>query len=182
MAEHDLVARGRSALLREFRWHEGHADVWSAFESTAAFRDIVAGLAALAAPLQPTRVAGIESRGFLLGGAVAIEIGAGFQAIRKSGGLFAGPKDTVRADADYRGVSHDLRMRATLLPHDRVVLVDDWVERGSQAQAARTLVERAGATWLGVVAMVDDTDQPAREGLGALMALTRSSELSADGH
>lgn len=182
MPQSNLTRQGRDALIEHFRWVGGHADMWRVFEDQAAFLSIVRALAVLAAEGQPTRVLGIEARGFLLAGAVANEVGAGVHVIRKGDGMLPGSKLTITTEPDYRGTSHSFRMRSTLGPTDRVVLVDDWVERGSQARAARTLVERAGATWLGVVAMVDDTDQQTRESLGVLMALTRSADLSSDEH
>jgi adenine phosphoribosyltransferase len=85
-------------------------------------------------------------------------LGAGFAAIRKSEGLFPGPKLTVPAAHDYRGNSHTLRIQtASLGEGDRVLLVDDWCETGSQAVAARTLIEAAGAEFDGLACIVDQS-------------------------
>jgi adenine phosphoribosyltransferase len=180
MPQRDLIGTGREALLNHFRWVDGHADVWRVFEDQGAFLAITRALACLAAEGQPTRVLGIETRGLLLAGAVATEVGAGVQVIRKSDGLLPGPQISIETAPDYRDRSYEFRMRATLGPADRVVLVDDWVERGSQARAARSLVERTGAIWLGTVAMVDDTDAETREDVGPFRTLVRSSDLGSD--
>ncbi|HEX2307027.1 MAG TPA: hypothetical protein VHI14_01760 [Jatrophihabitantaceae bacterium] len=63
--------------------------------------------------------------------------------MRKADGLRPGPTLAVDTDADYRGRRHRLRMQAVLQPSDRVLMVDDWAEHGSQALAARRLVEFA---------------------------------------
>ena len=177
MAQPDVIAAGRTALLKRFSWVDGHADVWRAFEDPDAFRDVVAALATLASHGLPTKVVSVESRGFILGGAVAHELGAGFQAIRKPGSLFPGPKQIITTDRDYRGKEYELRLRSTLTPADRVVYVDDWIEVGAQGRATRSLVERSGAEWLGTVVLVDDTDHDTRQDVGPLRSLVRSGEL-----
>src|SRR2546422_8274346 len=59
-------------------------------------------------------------------------------AIRKEGGLFPGAKLERVAQPDYRGFEQRLRLRRDgLSDSDRVVLIDDWCERGSQALAAK---------------------------------------------
>lgn len=102
--------------MRElFRWHQGHADIWRVLADAGALQSVVAGLAAPWQDMGVTHVVGIESRGFLLGGATAVVLGAGFVAIRKSGtGLLPGPKVHASALPDYRGLAHDLRMQAVL--------------------------------------------------------------------
>jgi adenine phosphoribosyltransferase len=102
---------------------------WPAFVAA-----IVRGLAAPHRSSGVTTVAAIESRGFLLGGAVAIELGVGFAAIRKDGALFPGDKVLMRTKPDYRGKTRQLSvLRSQFAAGDRVLLVDDWIETGSQA-------------------------------------------------
>jgi adenine phosphoribosyltransferase len=166
----------RDELLDRFAWVGGHADVWRLFSDGALFRRIVA---ALADPFRDaTKVAGVEARGFILGGAVAVELGVGFVAIRKEAGLFPGPKASGRTEADYRGNEHVLRLqRDALAPGDRVVLVDDWAERGSQALTARELVEECGATFEGLALVVDQLDHATRTRIGRVHALVSADEL-----
>ena len=78
----------RSDLLEAFRWVDGHADVWRFFSDGELFARIVAELAAPFRAAQATKVAGIESRGFILGAAVAHELGVGFVAVRRAEALF----------------------------------------------------------------------------------------------
>lgn len=171
----------RDLVLDRFAWIDGHADVWAVFRDAEALRTVVA---ALAEPFRAdgiTAVCGIESRGFLLGGAVAVELGAGFVPIRKAGGLFPGAKVTRTTAPDYRGVVNTLRMqRAALAPGDRVVLVDDWIQTGSQAEAVRALVAECGAELVGCGVLVDELTDQRRSEVGPVHALVRAAELPAD--
>ncbi|MCU1467115.1 MAG: phosphoribosyltransferase [Actinomycetia bacterium] len=92
-----IVQDARNAFLGRLGWHDGHADVWRVFNDADAFAAIVAGLAEPWRGRDVTKVCGIESRGFLLGGPVAIALGAGFVAMRKRDALFPGPKYEVEA-------------------------------------------------------------------------------------
>jgi adenine phosphoribosyltransferase len=172
-----VLSTAREALLRSLRWSEGHADVWAVFADRGAFAAVVAGLSEPWCGQRVTRVIGVEARGFLLGGAVALALGAGFVGVRKAGGLLPGPKLAVDADPDYRGISHHLRMQVVLNRDDRVLLVDDWAERGSQAKAVRHLVQRCEATFLGASLMVDQLDADTRAALVRVTSLITYNEL-----
>ena len=167
-----VVVSARAVVLREFRWVNGHSDVWRLAEDAAAFTTVVDGLAALASELGPTVIAGIETRGVLFGAPVARALGLGFHTIRKTDGLFAGAIHEVDAAPDYRGRIHTLRSRGTFAPGASVVLVDDWIETGNQAAGARRLVESAGATVAGVVVIVDQS-----AGGPEVRSLLRAAEL-----
>ena len=171
------IPAARAAFLAAFRWHDGHADVWPAFADGPTFTAIVDGLAAPWVDAGITKVAGVESRGFLLGGAVAVHLGVGFQAVRKQGALFPGAKSYVETAADYRGQTHALSMQTTLTPDDVVLFVDDWAQKGSQALAVRTLVSPSGATWAGVSILVDQLDDRTRSRLGRVTSLVCADEL-----
>jgi adenine phosphoribosyltransferase len=149
---HDLAAE----LVSRFRWIDGHADLWPLFADATLLPRIVAGLAEPFRREAISKVAGVESRGFILGTGVALELGCGFVAIRKSHGLLPGRKLSRLTPADYRGVETELRVqRRALDSTDRVLLVDDWCETGSQAMTARSLVEDAGSTFVGTSVIVD---------------------------
>lgn len=165
-------------LVVEIPFVDGHADVWRLFDDAALLRRVVD---ALVAPFrgEATRVAGIESRGFILGTAAAVALGVGFLPIRKGDGLFPGPKATAKAGTDYRGTVHTLRMqRASASPGDRVLLVDDWIETGSQALAARQLVEECGASLIGVATVVTQAPAEVLAQLGRTHALRRAADLA----
>jgi adenine phosphoribosyltransferase len=167
-------------LLARFAWVGGHADVWRWFDEPELLRTVAS---ALVDPFRAsaTKVAGIESRGFILGTACALELGVGFVPIRKGAGLLPGPKACVETSADYRGGPQALRLqRAALADGDRVLLVDDWIETGSQAAGARALVEQCGATFLGVAAIVNQLPPDRAERLTHLHTLLPRELLGED--
>ena len=165
-------------LIEGIDWIDGHADVWRAFADPGLFPRLVS---ALAAPLRDagiTRVAGIEARGFILGGAVAAELGTGFAAIRKDGGLLPGQKHSAMTPPDYRGRSIGLRLQQhALSAADAVVLVDDWFETGSQPLTAISLIERTGARYAGSSIIVDQLSPETRRRLEPVNALLRHDQL-----
>ena len=168
----------RTDLLRSFRWINGHADIWPFFTD----RDLLARtVEALAEPYRAagiTKVAGIESRGFLLGGTVARELDAGFVAIRKEGGIFPGEKLERRTAPDYRSRRILLCIRrASVGPTDRVILVDDWLETGGQAATARALIEECGGEFVGMSVIVDELPPELRPEIDRYHALLRAEDL-----
>jgi adenine phosphoribosyltransferase len=174
--------RARRAFLRRFSWDGGHADIWRVFDDPRTFAEVVDGLVAPWRTRGVTKVCGIESRGFILGGAAAAVLGAGFIAIRKSGNLFPGPKSQVESAPDYRGTRHVLQIQQRSVgPDDRVLLVDDWIEQGSQARAARELIEDSGALLVGVAVLVDQLDDAARNRLPSVTCVVRAADLPSDG-
>jgi adenine phosphoribosyltransferase len=169
---------GRAALLRYFTWDGGHADVWRVFDDGDAFASVIEDLVAPWRGHNITKVCGIESRGFILGGAAAGALSTGFVAVRKRGGLFPGPKLEAAAEIDYRGHRHVLQIQTrSLTTGDRVLLVDDWAERGSQATATRHLVEQCGANLVGLSVMVDQLDSSVRSTLPTITSIIKASEL-----
>lgn len=166
----------RERLLAAFRWVDGHADVWPWFADGDLLRYVAAALAAPYAGAVDV-VTAVESRGWLLAGAVARDLGRGVVPVRKDGGLLAGAYDAVVAEPDYRGTAHRLRMQRVLAPGTRVLLVDDWVETGSQARAVRALVEGQGAVWAGVSTVVDQSDDATRTDLAPYNALLAYADL-----
>ncbi len=167
-----------SIVLRRFKWVEGHADVWRLFSDAEVFSSVIRGLAEPFRDSGVTKVVGIEARGFILGGAVAAELGSGFVAVRKSAGLLPGERLVRVTPPDYRGSSSQLRLkRDSLSSSDLVLLVDDWCETGSQALTARALIEEAGAAFLGASVVVDQLSPDVRLQLGKFVALVEHDAL-----
>jgi adenine phosphoribosyltransferase len=173
------VTELRARLLAAFSWVEGHADVWPWFADGDLLGDVSSALAAPYAGVDA--VTAVESRGWLLAGAVAHRLGCGVVPVRKDGGLLAGTYDAIVAAPDYRGTAHRLRMQRVLAPGARVLLVDDWVETGSQARAVRALVERQGAVWAGVATVVDQADDATRAALAPFTSLLSFADLGDPG-
>ena len=98
-------------------------------------------------------VVGIESRGFILGAAVADRIGAGFVPIRKLGKL---PWQTIRASYDLEYGSDSLEMhRDAIEAGQRVLIVDDLLATGGTARAAVDLVKQLGGVVEGVSFLIE---------------------------
>jgi len=99
------------------------------------------------------KVAGIEARGFILGGAVAVALGAGFVLVRKKGKL---PWDTIGADYDLEYGSDGVEIHTdTIRSGESVLVVDDLVATGGTAEATIRIVERVGGTVAGCAVVID---------------------------
>jgi adenine phosphoribosyltransferase len=108
-------------------------------------------------------VVGIESRGFLLGAPVALELGTGLIVIRKKGKL---PRATVREAYALEYGEDVIEMHADALrPGERVLVVDDLIATGGTAAAAVRLVRKTGAELLGCAFLIELS---ALRGRGAL--------------
>jgi adenine phosphoribosyltransferase len=172
------VSEARDAVLREFRWDGGHADVWAVFRDAGALRAVVSGLVEPFRQAGITAVVGIESRGFLLGAAAAVDLGVGFVPVRKAGALFPGPKVRERTGPDYRGQETELAVQAEAIgPGDRLLLVDDWVETGSQALAVARLIDTCRGELLAISVMVDQLDPHVRSRLPRVHSLVTIADL-----
>ena len=111
------------------------------------FHDVIEYFALELAPLQPTHIVGIEARGFILGGAVALALGCGFIPIRKAGKL---PPPTTQVTYDLEYGSETLEIAAGAIePGARVVIIDDVLATGGTARAAADLMLGEGVALAG---------------------------------
>ena len=118
-----------------------------------ALRQTVEELAAFARPLSPDLVLGAEARGFILGGALAYELGCGFVAARKPGKL---PWETVSAEYDLEYGTDSLELHADAIAHGARVLVhDDLLATGGTARAKCDLVEKLGGAVVGIAFVIE---------------------------
>ena len=98
-------------------------------------------------------VVGIESRGFILGAAVADRIRAGFVPVRKLGKL---PAQTIRATYDLEYGSDSLEMhRDAIEPGQRVLIVDDLLATGGTARATAGLVSELGGNVHAIAVLIE---------------------------
>ncbi len=89
-------------------------------------------------------VLGIESRGFIIGSALAYKLGAGFSVVRKPGKL---PYETHRASYELEYGKDALEIHIDALPRNaRVVIADDLIATGGTAAATAELVSKLGGT------------------------------------
>lgn len=131
-------------------------DVTTLMANPAVFK---AAIEAMAAPFKEQnidQVAGIDARGFILGGALAVELGAGFTALRKPGKL---PWQTFSAVYELEYGTDELHMHTDALKSgDRVLLVDDLIATGGTAEAGMKLLNQAGAEIVASAFLVDLPD------------------------
>ena len=98
-------------------------------------------------------VVGVESRGFILGAAVADRLGAGFVPVRKVGKL---PHTTIRVSYDLEYGSDSLEMHSDAVePGQRVLIVDDLLATGGTARATVDLVRKLGGDVHGVAVLIE---------------------------
>jgi adenine phosphoribosyltransferase len=97
-------------------------------------------------------VIGIESRGFVLAGAMADHLGAGMAMIRKKGKL---PPPTIAQEYSYEYAANVIEISTeAITPGQRIVIVDDAIATGGTISAAVKLVNRLGGTIVGISCVV----------------------------
>ncbi len=131
-------------------------DITTLLGDARAFRRAVDELVQPWAGEKIDKVAGIEARGFILGGAVAHQLSAGFVPVRKKGKL---PHETVSIaySLEY-GVDEMEMHRDGVKPGERVVLVDDLIATGGTAVGAVQLLRKLGADVVAACFVIDLPD------------------------
>jgi adenine phosphoribosyltransferase len=113
-----------------------------------------------------SKVAGIESRGFIVGAPVAYLLGVGFVPIRKKGKL---PADTIGHDYELEYGADRIEIHTDAInPGERVLLVDDLIATGGTAEAAAALIAKIGAEVVECCFIVDLPDVGGRKRLEKL--------------
>jgi len=145
-------------------------DITTLLGHAAGFREAIQQLAAPFADKKIDAVAGIEARGFILGGAVADRLGTGFVPIRKKGKL---PGRTIGQDYTLEyGVDVIEMHEDAIRPGERIVLIDDLIATGGTAEAAAKLIRKSGGDLIGAAFVID---LPDLGGVNRLKALGLSS-------
>ena len=128
-------------------------DITTLLSDPRAFRRAVDALVHPFAGGQIDQVAGIEARGFILGGAVAHQLSSGFVPIRKKGKL---PHKTVSIAYALEYGTDEMEIHVDAIkPGDRVLLVDDLIATGGTACAAVNLLRRIGAEVVAACFVID---------------------------
>jgi adenine phosphoribosyltransferase len=147
-------------------------DITTLLGNAQAFHDVVEQLSQPWRTERVDRVAGIEARGFILGGAIAPQLSAGFVPIRKKGKL---PHRTVRVAYSLEYGLDEMEMhRDAVAPGERIVLVDDLIATGGTAVAAVTLLRSLGVQILAACFIVDLPDLGGSAKLAALEVPVRT--------
>ena len=141
-------------------------DITTLLQDPFGFRKVVDELVQPYAGVRIDVVAGIEARGFILGGAVAHQLSVGFVPVRKKGKL---PHKTFSEEYELEYGTDEVEMHQDAVRRgDQVLLVDDLIATGGTAEAAVKLIRQAGGEIVGCAFVVDLPDIGGRQRLEAL--------------
>jgi len=128
-------------------------DITPLFLDASALREVVDALVAYGRERDAQYVVSAEARGFVLGAAVAVELGAGFILARKPGKL---PRSVASVEYALEYGVDSLEVHADAIPAgSRVLVHDDLLATGGTASALCRLVERAGGTVAGCAFVIE---------------------------
>src|SRR5215475_2459070 len=128
-------------------------DITTLLGNARSFRRAVDELVHPYAGSKIDKIAGIEARGFILGGAIAHQLSAGFVPIRKKGKL---PYETVRVAYSLEYGIDEMEMhKDAVTAGEKVILVDDLIATGGTAEAAVKLLRQMGADVLAACFIID---------------------------
>jgi adenine phosphoribosyltransferase len=147
-------------------------DITTLLGNARAFRRTIDELVQPFAGAKIDKVAGIEARGFILGGAVAHQMSAGFIPIRKKGKL---PHETVRVAYSLEYGLDEMEMhRDAVAPGERVIVIDDLIATGGTAEGAVKLLRQLSAEVVAACFVIDLPELGGRAKLEALDVAVRT--------
>ena len=154
-------------------------DITTLLGNARAFRRAVDELVHPYSGTGVSKIAGIEARGFILGGAMAHQLSAGFVPIRKKGKL---PHTTVRVAYSLEYGVDEMEMHTDAVqPGEKVILVDDLIATGGTAEGAVKLLKQMGADIVAACFVIDLPDLGGRKKLEDLGVNVRTL-VSFEGH
>ena len=131
-------------------------DITTLWQDARGFRHVIDQLIWPYAGVRIDKVAGVEARGFVLGGAIAHQLSVGFIPVRKKGKL---PASVLSEEYDLEYGTDTVEIHAdAITPGENILLVDDLIATGGTASAAVNLIRRAGGTIIGAAFVIDLPD------------------------
>lgn len=128
-------------------------DVSTLLHRVDAWRVALERMAQAAAKYRPDRLVGIESRGFLFGAPLALQLDVGFGMVRKRGRL---PGSVVTHAYDLEYGSDSVEISADLIPSgSRIVIIDDLIATGGTAAATTQVLRKAGAEVVAAIFLIE---------------------------
>ena len=163
-ADHIALIRDRVRAVADFpKPGIVFRDITTVLADAEAWRITIDRLADAVRPWQPDVVVGIESRGFILGAALAYRLGLGFVPVRKPGKL---PHTVHAQEYDLEYGSDTLEIHTDAIgPGHRAAVVDDLLATGGTARAATDLVHACGGAVAGVAVLIELLDLRGRDRL-----------------
>lgn len=127
-------------------------DISGLFSDQLVFSNLIKDLIKPFKNVEFDKIVALDALGFILGGAIALKTKKPLALIRKAGKLPSNPNSLVKIDfKDYTGSLKSFEMyRDSIKKGDRILLVDEWIETGSQVKAAIKLIEQRGGIVIGI--------------------------------
>ena len=138
-------------------------DITTLLKDPVGFRVTINELVNRYTAVKIDKIAGIESRGFIIGAALAFQLGIGFVPIRKKGKL---PAKTIGHDYELEYGADRIEMHVDAISkNEKVLLVDDLIATGGTAEAACALIEKTGGKIVECCFVIDLPDLGGRKRL-----------------
>ncbi len=138
-------------------------DITTLLKDKKAFKEAIENLVKKYKGKKIDKVVAVEARGFILGGAVAHKLNAGFVPVRKIGKL-PWKTNSVTYDLEYGTDTLEMHHDA-IKPKDKVLIVDDLLATGGTVKAVVDLVKQLGGKITGIVFLIELTDLKGKDKL-----------------
>lgn len=136
-------------------------DVTSLMQNGEVYKEVIKEMAKICKEMGAEVIVGPESRGFMFGCPVAVELGIGFIPVRKPGKL---PRETISKTYELEYGVDTLEMhKNSIKPGQKVVIVDDIVAVGGTMNAIVDMIDQLGGQLVGMVALMGLTSLPGVE-------------------
>lgn len=136
-------------------------DITTLWQDAAGLRTAIDQLVWPYAGVRIDKVAGIEARGFVLGGAIAHQLSVGFVPVRKKGKL---PYNTIGEEYELEYGTDEVEIHEDAISEgENILIVDDLIATGGTAEAAIKLIRRAKGTIVGAAFVIDLPDLGGRK-------------------